>query len=83
MSTHSIVASSPMFSSIRSAKRCRCSARIFGVSAAHAGNASTAAVTAASAVRASPRATSASFQSQSRGDLTSKVDALGTRAPPM
>ena len=51
--------------------------------AAHPGKASTAADNAISAVRASPRATSASFQSQSSGDLTSKVFSDATRFPPM
>ena len=54
-----------------------------GPRAAHAGNASTAAPTAASAVAASPRATSASFHDQSSGDRSSNVDGEQTRSPPI
>ena len=83
LSTVSTAARSGTASAIRSARRCSSSPRPRGPSAAHPGKARRAAATAASTSAAPPRATSASFQSQSSGLRTSKVPSEPTRRPSM
>ena len=83
MSTVSTIAISSVWATTRSARRCRCSARPAGPRSAHGRNAITAAVTAACAVVASPRAMSASFHDQSSGERSSNVVGDGTRTPPI
>ncbi len=81
MSTVSTIAICSVCATIRSARRCRCSARPTGPRSAHGRNAITAAVTAAWAVAASPRAMSASFHDQSSGERSSNVSADGHARP--
>ena len=82
MSAHSTSASRSMFASMRSASRCRCSARPAGPSAAQAGNASCAARTAWSTSSSPARATSSSTD-PSIGEIVSKLRSLATRRPAM
>ena len=74
MSTVSTAAICSVLATIRSASRCSTLARgPAGPRSAHGRNATTAAVTAAWAVSASPLAMSASFHDQSSGERSSNV----------
>ena len=83
MSRHSSRASVMTLTSMRSASRCMHAARSGMLAEDQAGNASTAALTARSAVAASPRAKSPSFSDQSSGERSSNVRGEDTRLPPM
>ena len=83
MSRHSRRASGTTLASMRSASRCMHAARSAMPAADQSANASAAALTARSAVSASPRAKSPSFSVQSSGERSSNVRGEEIRRPPM